>query len=286
MIAISAAALGYGFAYQAAARAGRAIPAEWRVTSYFAGLAALGFGLLGPLDEWSDVLFSAHMAQHLLITLVAPPLIVLGQPSRVLLRGLPAVARRTLLRRTIGRPGVVRALGGLSHPLSLALAANGSMLFWHLPPLYSAALRNELVHELEHGCFFASGLLFWWMLAGPELPRAHRLSSTTALVLLFSTWMAGDLLGATLTLSSTLLYPDYALTPKPASLTALDDQRLGGLVMWVGAGLLYAAVMVGWLAWPYWRPLRERRAGARTRRRPDPGARQIRSVSSLGVAGE
>jgi putative membrane protein len=282
-LALAVAAVAYGLAYSAAYRARRTVPRPWRAYAYLAGVLTLALALLGPLDDWSGVLFSAHMVQHLLLTVVGPPLLALGRPVQVLLRGLPSAPRRALLRQTLGRPPVRGLLAKLVHPIVLALAVNGSVLIWHLPALYSAALRQPFIHELEHACFFGSALLFWWALVGPELPRAHRLSTSAALLLLFTTWMASDLLGATLTLASTLLYPDYAATPKPWGLTALADQRLGGLIMWVGGGVFYATVMVGRLVAPYLSPRRGPLAVRSSSRASRPSA-EGRDRRTCGVA--
>lgn len=273
-LALAVAAVVYGLAYSAAYRARRTVPRPWRAYAYLTGVLTLGVALLGPLDDWSGVLFSAHMVQHLLLMVVSPPLLALGRPVQVLLRGLPSAPRRALLRQTLGRPQVRGLLAKLVHPIALALAVNGSVLIWHLPALYGAALRQPFIHELEHACFFGSALLFWWALVGPELPRAHRLSTSAALLLLFTTWMASDLLGATLTLASTTLYPDYATTPTAWGLTvtALADQRLGGLIMWVGGGVVYATVMVGRLVAPYLSPRRDPLAVRSSRRASRPSA--------------
>jgi cytochrome c oxidase assembly factor CtaG len=268
----------YAVAYRAARRAGLTVPSRWRASAYFVGVIALGLALLGPLDAWSEVLFSAHMVQHLLLMLVVPLLLGLGRPVQVLLRGLPSGARRAMLRQTFGRPAVRGLLATLVHPIGLAVLVNGSMAVWHVPTLYSAALRHPLVHELEHASFLATALLFWWALLGPELPHAQRLSTTASLLLVFATWMASDLLGATLTLASAPLYADYAATPRPWGLTALEDQRLGGLIMWVGGGVFYAIVMVVILIssslWPRGRSQEPEARGHSPRRsvRMPPGA--------------
>lgn len=250
-LGLAVAAVAYGLAYGAAYQAGRTVPRQWRAYAYLAGIATLALALLGPLDDWSEALFSAHMVQHLLLMVVSPLLLALGRPVQVFLRGVPSEPRRAALRQTLGRPAVRGLLAKLVHPIVLALAVNGSVLVWHVPAFYSAALRNPFIHELEHASFFGSALLFWWALVGPELPRVHRLSTSAALLLLFTTWMASDLIGATLTLASAPLYPDYTATPKPWGLTALADQRLGGLIMWVGGGVFYAIVMAGLLLTPY-----------------------------------
>jgi putative membrane protein len=249
---LSAAAVIYGLAYRTNHRARRSVPPVWQVIAYLGGLASLAVALLGPPDHFAEASFAAHMLQHLLLTLLAAPLIVLGRPVQVVLRGLPKRESRLLLRATLGRSDVRRWLGHLLHPLSIVGLSNGFLVMWHLPPLYEAAVQSQPLHDLEHASFLGSALLFWWVLVEP-MPRHHRLSTSAAVLALFGTWMISDLLGATLTLASRPLYPLYAAGPKPWGLSPLDDQRLGGLIMWVGGGLLYAAVAVGFLARPYLR---------------------------------
>jgi cytochrome c oxidase assembly factor CtaG len=202
------------------------------------------------------------MVQHVLLTLVAPPLIAIGRPVQVVLRGLRPRYSRALLRHTIGRPWVRRWLAALVHPVTVVLLANASFLLWHVPVLYQAAVRSRPLHVLEHACFFGTAFLFWWVLVDP-VPRHHRLSPTAALLGLFATWMVSDLLGATLTLARVPFYPLYGEATNPWRLTPLADQRLGGSIMWIGGGGFYAAAMLGMLAYPYAR----RRLDSPSRRR-------------------
>ncbi len=255
------AATAYVLLYRAALRAGRRVPPRWQALAYLAGLASLALALLGPPDYFGAMLFSAHMVQHLLLTLVAAPLLVLGRPAQVALRGMRPRYRRAVLRCALGRPAVRGALAMLTHPLSVVLLTNGSLVVWHLPGLYEAALQSRPLHELEHACFFGTALLFWWVLVEP-VPRHHRLSPTAALLVVFTTWIVGDLLGATLTLTKAPLYPRYAELPKPWPVSPLDDQHLGGLIMWLGGGAFYVAVLLGMLVYPH----------VRQRRRPGPCA--------------
>jgi cytochrome c oxidase assembly factor CtaG len=207
---------------------------------------------MGPPDHFSGIAFSAHMVQHVLLTLVAPPLIVLGRPLQVVLRGVRFRPVYALLRRTMGRRSVRQLLALLVQPLSVLVLFNGSLLVWHVPSLYEAAVQNRFIHDLEHACFLGSALLFWWVLVEP-VPSYHRLSPTATLLVAFTTWMIGDLLGAALTLAREPLYPLYAQADNPWGLTALADQRLGGLIMWVGGGGIFAALLIGFLAYPHLR---------------------------------
>ncbi|MDI3340231.1 MAG: cytochrome c oxidase assembly protein [Sphaerobacter sp.] len=252
MLLLGGSAAWYLLAYRAAARAGRRVPPRWQVLAYLGGLVSLAVALLGPPDHFNGVLFSIHMVQHLILMLVAAPLLVLGRPVQVLLRGLRPRHSRALMGITARHPGLRGLLGVVVHPVTVFLLYNGSFLFWHLPGPYQAAVRNDLIHDLEHFAFFGTALLFWWVLIDP-VPRHYRLSTTAAALLLFATWMAGDLICATITLSRDLIYPVYAETETPWGLKPLGDQRLGGAIMWASAGLYYAVVLIGLLAAPYLR---------------------------------
>lgn len=244
------AAAAYLLAYRSAERRGLAVPSRRRVYAYLTGLVSLGIALLGPPDHFNGVLFSVHMVQHLLLMIVAAPLLVAGRPGLVIIRGLRTRHRRAVMRNTLGRHGLRQALSFITHPLVAFLVYNCSFVIWHLPGPYQAAVRNELIHELEHAFFFGSALLFWWVLFDGE-PGYRRVSTTTVALSIFATWMIDDLLCATITLMPELLYPIYGLTEKPWGLTALGDQRLGGVIMWAGSGVFYAGLLIAVLARPY-----------------------------------
>lgn len=249
---LAAAVLVYVLSYRSAALFGRPLPPSWQVVAYLGGLSTLALALLGPFDHYNGVLFSVHMVQHLLLMLVAAPLLVLGRPVQVILHGLPRRYRRILLRHTAARRGFRRAISAITHPASIFVLYNGSFVIWHLPRLYQAAVLNEHIHEMEHAAFFATALLFWWVLIDP-LPMRKRISVTAAVLLLFATWMASDLLCATITLARSPIYPVYTETVKPWGLSAYTDQRIGGAIMWAVGGIYYAVVTVAMLAVPYMR---------------------------------
>ncbi|MCC6179242.1 MAG: cytochrome c oxidase assembly protein [Chloroflexi bacterium] len=257
------AAVGYALAYRAAHRPARPVVPTWQAHAYLAGLASLAAALMGPPDYFGGTVFAAHMVQHFIITLVAPPLIVLGRPIQVFMRGIGPRYSRVLLRATLGQRSVRRVLAAVAHPLVVVLLFNGSLLAWHLPAAYQAAVQHRLVHDLEHATFLGTALLFWWVLIEP-MPRTHRLSPTATMLALFASWMSGDMLGAALTLAQEPLYPIYVETAKPWGLTPLADQRLGGLIMWVGGGGFFAVLMIAYLAYPH---VRRR---ARIRAAPSP----------------
>ncbi|MFN3336053.1 MAG: cytochrome c oxidase assembly protein, partial [Thermomicrobium sp.] len=232
-------AVAYWAARRGATRAGRPVPSRWRLIAFLAGLEVVAVALMGPPEHGNTVRFSVHMVQHTLLMLVAAPLLALGQPARTFLRGLPAGTLRWLAQRR----GLVVLFGLLTHPVTAFLAATGPFALWHYPGLYDAAVRVPLLHVIEHVSFLGGAFLFWWVLLDP-LPRHRRLSPMTAVLLVFATWMATDLVCATVTLAPRPLYGVYAEAAALWGIDPLADQRLGGAIMWVGGGGLYAAVLL------------------------------------------
>src|SRR5262245_26577963 len=208
----------------------------WRVAAAGGGLLALVAALLSPLDGLAHALFSAHMLQHLLLIAVAAPLLLLADPFAALLWGLPAPVRSfagRLLRpgaalRRLWRGLTVMAVAWLAHVLVIWL--------WHLPAAYDAAVADRLLHDLEHLAFFATALVFWW----PVVQPAPRLRARTAygsrvVYLVLAAGQTG-LLGLVLTLSPQAWYRSYA---------SVEDQSLGGVVMWgLGGALDMLAVLI------------------------------------------
>jgi putative membrane protein len=220
---------------------------KWEAMSFGAGWLALLIALISPLHPLGGVLFSAHMTQHEVLMLVAAPLLVLGRPLIPFLWALPIRWRRRLGR--LGRSEWVQAgWHTLTAPL-LAWSIHAAVLWvWHAPGLFQATLESELVHTLQHLSFLLSALLFWWALI-----HGHqgRMGYGAAVLYLFTTAVHTSILGALLTFSPTLWYPAYLGTTAAWGLTPLEDQQLGGLVMWVPAGLVYIlaglALFASWL---------------------------------------
>ena len=207
---------------------------------FVAGVALLLFALVSPLDPLGDeYLFSAHMLQHLLLELAVPPLLLLAIT--------PRFARAVIDRRALGR--IERVLG---NPLVAWTLAIATLALWHLPRLFDAALGNEYVHIAEHLCFMVTATIFWWPVLAP-LPQC-RISPLGAQVYLLGGAMANSLLGIWLTFAPASLYAPYlhpadslhiaALLRAGWGLTPALDQQVGGLLMWVGGGFVFLAVMV------------------------------------------
>lgn len=219
-----------------------------QTVNFALGWAALAASLLSPVDAWAEQSFAVHMIQHEVLMVVAAPLIVLGRPLEAWTWGLSGSARRffaaaakTAVLRVIGYLTTVSLGAWLLHALALWL--------WHLPTLFRAALLHPVVHILQHGCFFGSALAYWWSVAGGRAQNP----TGTSIASLFTTMLHTSALGALLTFAPS---PWYMIEGSRAfGLSALEDQQLGGLIMWVPGGMAYMIVgltIVGrWLAAPH-----------------------------------
>jgi len=215
---------------------------------YFAlGWCALVIALVSPIHAWGSVLFSAHMTQHELLMLVAAPLLVLGRPIVPFLWSLPRSWALTLARFS-KLNAWERTWRSISNPVVAWIIHAVVLWAWHLPFLFQATLENESIHALQHASFLFSALLFWWAVVHG---RRRALGFGLAVLYMFTTALHSGLLGALLTFANTLWYPAYAQRTAAWGLTPLEDQQLGGLVMWVPAGLVYIAaglaLFAGWL---------------------------------------
>jgi putative membrane protein len=211
-----------------------------QVASFGGALVLLFLALNGPLHNLSDIyLFSAHMGQHLLLTLVFPPLLLYGTPAEVI--------------RPLLRPHWVMAVARLvTRPLVAALVFTGPIVIWHVPSLYEAALRHHNLHILQHLVFLTTAVIMWWPVLSP-VPELPRIPHLLQMLYLFLLGIPMSVTGALITLSDSVLYPFYAAAPRVAGLTPLADQQIGGLLMWVLGGLMLWIVMsVVWFRYSVW----------------------------------
>lgn len=215
--------------------ADRVAPA--RVAAFLGGLAVVFGALNGPLHALSDrYLFSAHMVQHLLLTLVVPPLLLVGTPG-------------WLLRPLCGSRRLASAAWALTRPFVAFTLYNVVLVAWHLPVLYEAAMRAHGLHVLQHLTFMATGLLLWWPILSP-LPELPRLAPPVQMLYLFLAGVPMVLIAAPITLADEVLYPFYAEAPRLFSLTPLADQRAGGVIMWVPGTLVFlVAITIVFFGW-------------------------------------
>jgi putative membrane protein len=203
--------------------------------SFVAGWLTLVVALVSPLHAWGNALFSAHMVQHELLMLVAAPLLILGKPVAILLSGLPREWAHALARLSKAAPA--RTVIHLSSHPAVAWLIHAIVLWaWHLPAFFQATLTSNLVHAAQHTSFLGSALLFWWAVI---YGRQRAAGYGVAVLYLFTTAMHTGLLGALLSLAGAPWYPAYAGTTEAWGLTLLEDQQLGGLIMWIPAGVVY-----------------------------------------------
>ena len=227
------------------------------VARFVGALLVLFAALNGPLHNLSDAyLFSAHMVQHLLLTLLFPPLLLYGTPAWVV--------------RPILRPRWVTAVARIvTRPLWAAALFTGPIVLWHIPAFYEAALRDHTLHVLQHLVFLATAVVMWWPVLSP-VPEVPRLPYAGQMLYLFALGIPMSVTGALITLSERVLYPFYEAAPSRVwDLTPLADQQIGGLLMWVPGGLvLWLAMTVVWFRWA----AREAPEDAATPPRPSPPA--------------
>lgn len=218
-------------------RAGRALLPGWRPWLFALGVATFALALLSPIDALADLSFAWHMAQHMLLVLVAPPLFLLGAPFVPVVRGLPARFRRRVFVPLARQPGVRWFFINVTRPwVGLPLYVV-TLWGWHHPLLYDGALHNAALHYLEHFCFVVSAVFFWWNVVSPH-PFRSRLGYGPRMAYLFAAMLQNNALGALISFSTSALYA-YKAMGGFWSLTAEDDQLIGGLLMWLGGAMMH-----------------------------------------------
>jgi len=206
--------------------------------AFGAGLSALFLALASPIEPFTALLLQVHMLQHLLLMMVAPPLLWLGAPLLPLLRGLPRPIRTHWVGPLFHWSFLRRFFQTLTHPAPAWLLFTAATWFWHLPPVYELALRSDGLHYLQHICFLGTALVFWYPVIRPYPSRP-----SWSLWLLIPYLLLADVqntaLAALLTFSDQPLYSYYVERPRLANLSPLDDQAVAGVLMWVPGSLAY-----------------------------------------------
>lgn len=237
---------------------GHPVPAL-RTSAFMGGLVAIAVALQSGIERYDTTLFSVHMVQHLLLMLIAPPLIALSAPVTLLLRAASPTARgRWLLPVLHSSP--VAAIG---HPLVAWLAFTMVLWFTHFSPLFDAALEDRGIHDLEHGLYLVASLLFWWPVVGADPARRRMPYPARALYLLLQL-PVNSFLGVAILFAPTALYHHYATLGSPYGITALADQQAAGGIMWLGGDVTFIVAILALVA--AWMRHEERDAPAAERR--------------------
>jgi len=227
-----------------------------RVVCYLGGLLAIWLALASPLESFAPLLLSAHMGQHMLLTMVAAPLLLLGEPLLPLLRGLPAVVRRDWCGPFIASAEIRRAGRRLVHPIVAWSLFTIVLIAWHVPMLYELALRDPFWHRVEHACLFASAVMFWWPVVQPAPSRAWWPKWALVPYLLVAD-IVNTVFAAIFAFAPSVIYPTYTATAPALGIDALRDQAAAGAIMWVPGSIAYlvpaAVLLVGAMRPRSWR---------------------------------
>ena len=209
-----------------------------QAAAFYGGTAVLAFALLSPLDRIGDgYLFSVHMVQHMLLVMVVPPLWLLGTPG-------------WLVRAAVRRPAGLRVGRLLTHPAVAFTLFNVNFWLWHAPALYNATLTNEWLHAFEHLTFLVTAVLNWFPILSPAPDVLPRLSLPGRIIYLFVSCQPMVLLGAGLTFLRAPLYTPYLAAPRIFGVSALGDQQVGGLIMWLPGNAIYLlAISIAFFHW-------------------------------------
>lgn len=207
----------------------------WRRWTYLLGMFFLFISLISPVDTLSDSLAWVHMLQHTTLMMVAAPALALGLPQQLLQRVLtPQTMRKLRAPRVFLRNPFFSMLG---RPLSILFLYGLTIWIWHVPLLYEAALHDSFVHDIQHLSFFITSFLFWRLIFTPTKRPLHLPGA--AIIYLFVTSLHSMILGVLMAFSPTVWYAPYIESAPNFGLTAVEDQHIAGLIMWMPAGTTY-----------------------------------------------
>jgi putative membrane protein len=205
-------------------------PSAGQRLMFVLGLTMLFLSLNGPVHDLSDTyLFSVHMVQHLVLTMVVVPLLIAGTPG--------AMLRPALRSRVVAV--VARAI---TRPAAAFLLFNAAIAIWHIPAVYDLAMRSHPLHIVQHICFMVAATLMWWPIMSP-LPELPRLSYPKQMLYTFLLTLPMALIGIIITYSDAVLYPAYQTAPRLWGISPMEDQLIGGLIMWIPGGLIFLGVL-------------------------------------------
>jgi cytochrome c oxidase assembly factor CtaG len=218
---------------------------RWRIAAWLAGVAVVALALVSAVHIYAGSLFTVHMVQHLLLAMVAPPLLAIGAPMTLTLRAASPNVRRSVLLPVL-HSWPVKAISW--PPVGWTFFA---VVMWatHFSPLFNAALENPALHSAEHLLYLLAGVLFWWPVIGAD-PMRWRLSPIGRMVYLAAQMPFNTAVGLAIYFAPTILYPHYALLGRTWGPDPLTDQQVAGIVMWgFGDVILLGALVLAVEAW-------------------------------------
>jgi len=204
-----------------------------RLGAFLAGIALLAIAIASPLEALDDSFLSAHMVQHFLLMMAAPPLLLAGHPFVPFLRGLPRVWVKRGLKPLFASRPLRRVTSWLVAPPAAGILFACAMIFWHIPRFFELALASPFWHDIEHATFFWGGILFWW-----PIVESRRWPRWVSIPYLLFGDLVNTAVSAFFVFSGRVLYPSYEAA-RTSGISALDDQVLAGLIMWVPGSVVY-----------------------------------------------
>ncbi len=254
----------------------QAIPTR-KVIFAIGGYAVLFFAVAGPPEYFSGDMFFAHMTQHILIAMVASVLLLAASPMSAYLWAMPETVRIGIAPSLAEDGWLRRITAKLTAPRFALVAFVLTLWGWHIPEMYALAVRNDCVHFGMHVSMFTTAILFWWPITGPP-PIRSQLTDPQRIIYLVLVVTPTAVLAAIITLSNTVIYTPYIDTPHHFTLTPAEDQRIGGLLMWIPGNIVYLTTLTTlFLRW-FSREDRKNRRYRLTRQQLEATRRRIREL--------
>lgn len=224
---------------------------HWAPVSFYSGVGLIMLSLGPPLDALVQQLFFLHMVQHMALFMIGPALILLGAPTVPILKGLPGWARRGALAPLMRSRAVRATYRAMTHPTTVLLLYMGNLWVWHLlGQAYVSATRNQILHVTEHWAMASTAIFFWGVVIDPK-PVHSRLAHGLRAFYLFAAMFSQVLLSAFISFREYAIYPYYASLDRLWGISAIDDQQLAAMVMWIGGttfmGIAFVVVILQWL---------------------------------------
>ena len=221
------------------------LAAGWKLATYLGGLTTIAISLMSPIDVLSGQLFFMHMTQHLLLTMVAVPLMLIPNPFPVLVWGLPKRARPRVSGLLSEHSRFRRLFAKVTSPGIVWLLYVCALIGWHDPILYNLSLRNQFVHDLQHLSFFLTTALLWWHILGVA-PRLHRtMTAGQRIIYTISVVPVSMIIGVVIAFASTPIYSHYVNVPRLMNLSVMQDQMIAGILMWIpGSEMFFWAALI------------------------------------------